>query len=73
MAISFSPLPNPSVIETYSDYSSQDPSFKGLLALDLAEFSKVNFFVFINSTKSHGHRKLGDILMLTLDSQIDKI
>jgi len=32
-----SPLPNPSVIETYLDYSSQDPSFK-VLALDLDEF-----------------------------------
>ena len=39
MAISFSPLPNPSVIETCPDYSSQDPSFKVLLALDLDEFS----------------------------------
>ena len=28
--------------------------------------------MFINSTKSHGHCKLEDTLMLTLDSQIDK-
>ena len=28
--------------------------------------------MFINSTKSRGHCKLGDILVLTLDSQIDK-